>query len=279
MEKERNNVKQAIMKAGGALFFTLRDYREKKIENERLSLLSVLLLKSISSSASPVLQKVAFSVAREQKSDGGWVGVEDTAWRLALLGYYEKYRVQRLNGLRWLDSWQLSDGGWGRSSRDRARIPVTGTVLFLAPDIPGCDRAFKWLEQEILKEMELSPILSYKLAFTVLAGRNQAEGTGGISRDVLERVKVHLVRQQDVSGGWRYCQNHPVGPTPFCTALALAALTGNSSEKDEESMRKGATWLLEHQIDNGLWAEHYIEEGSAWALYALSEYYRLYPEK
>jgi len=33
-------------------------------------------------------------------------------------------------------------------------------------------------------------------------------------------------------------------------------------------------WIKRNQLGDGLWADHYIEEGSAWCFYALTEGYK-----
>ncbi len=263
--------KNAIIKSTGALLLTLKEYIKKKIELERIARLSVLLIKSNSHFANPLFKSIALRITREQKKDGGWVGVEDAIWNLSLLKEYDEFVENYYKGLKWLLS-QKVEGGWGKNHRDIARIPLTGNLLYLIPEISGGENTLQWLTEEMKKEMKCSPILTYKTAFTLMALKKC--GDKNSSTPFLLNMQKCLVSQQETDGGWGPWKKHPVGPSPYCTAVSLLGLLQYPSEIAKKSINKGAKWLLKHQLDNGLWPEHYIEEGSAWSLYALSKYYR-----
>jgi len=263
--------KNAIVKSTGALLLTLKEYIKKEIELERVARLIVLLIKSNSCFTNSIFKSIASRIAREQKKDGGWVGVEDTIWNLSMLKEYDEFVENYYKGLKWLLS-QKVKGGWGKSHRDIARIPLTGNLLYLIPEISGRKETLKWLIKEMKKEIKGSPILTYKIAFTLMALKKCRDKN--LSESFLLNMKKCLISQQEINGGWGPCKEHPVGSSPYCTAISLLGLLQYPSEIIKKSINKGAEWLLKHQLDNGLWPEHYIEEGSAWSLHALSEYYK-----
>ncbi len=83
-----------------------------------------------------------------------------------------------------------------------------------------------------------------------------------------------LISQQNEDYGWGYCQRQPVGSTPFCTGVAITGLLQYPDKVAPEVIANGLKWIEENQLEEGLWPDHYIEEGSVWAFYALTEGYK-----
>ena len=48
---------------------------------------------------------------------------------------------------------------------------------------------------------------------------------------------------------------------------------------DPKVITKGLKWIEKNQLQDGLWPDHYIEEGSIWSFYALTEGYKLLKER
>lgn len=261
-----------IQKGLSALFLVLTQYLQKNIELERIARVAVLLIKSGVNPNNSLFRKIAERCLSGQKEDGGWIGVEDTIWCVSLLKNYEDFSLPYTRGLDWLKSQKLKTGGWGRTNRDIGRIPITGTLLYLLPELS--ERAdLDWLENEWKREFASEPKLTYKAAFTLMAFRscNARFRDTRLFSDTLE----WLAHQQNDDSGFGPFQGQPVGSTPFNTGVAITGLLQYPEKTDRNIITNGIKWIEEKQLEDGLWPDHYIEEGSAWALYALTEGYRL----
>jgi len=65
-----------------------------------------------------------------------------------------------------------------------------------------------------------------------------------------------------------------VGSTSFCTGVVIRALLEYPDRIDLNVIANGLEWIEKNQLEEGLWPDHYIEEGSAWAFYALAGGYK-----
>ena len=113
------------------------DFIDRNMEIDRLSQLGYVLLRTTELLPEQYPQKqniiddLFTKILEEQKEDGGWKDVEETMWALAVLKY-SKRNIKSLNdGYGWLEKQKNSFGGWGRNSRDCARIPVTCRIAIL----------------------------------------------------------------------------------------------------------------------------------------------------
>ena len=272
MSQNNNKTYQvAIQKGLSALFLTLRQYLVKHIEPERIVRVAVLLKLSGVNQNNSVFQEIAKRCLTEQKDDGGWIGVEDSVWCVAFLEDFEEYSKAYKNGLIWLNNQKLKNEGWGKIKRDIGRIPITGLLLYLLPELSNVD-SLKWLESEWKREFSLNPKLTYKSAFTLMAfKRNDYQFLDSyLFNDTLD----WLIFQQNEDYGWGCCQGHPVGSTPFCTGVAITGLLQYPDKIDPNVIVNGLKWIEKNQLEEGLWPDHYIEEGSGWAFYALTEGYK-----
>ena len=93
--------------------------------------------------------------------------------------------------------------------------------------------------------------------------------------DLLNNTIDWLQSQQNEDYGWGPCKGQPIGSTPFCTGVALIGLLQYPDKIDQSIISNGLNWIENNQLENGLWPDHYIEEGSIWSLYALTEGYKL----
>jgi hypothetical protein len=270
--KRNSRIHQIVIQKGlTALFLILKQYLEKQIELERIVRDGVLLKKSGVSPKNSIFLEIAKRCLAEQKDDGGWIGVEDTVWCVAFLKNYEEYSREYKMGLDWLKIQRLENGGWGKTNRDIGRIPITGTLLYLLPELSDVKR-LNWLEHEWEREFDINPRLTYKGAFTLMAFKS-SDAQFPDTR-LFHETLDWLTSQQNEDYGWGACRGHPVGSTPFSTGVAITGLLQYPENIDRNVIANGLTWIEKNQLEEGLWPDHYIEEGSAWALYALTEGYK-----
>ena len=270
--QDTNNFQITIHNGVAALSLLLKQYIKKGIEIERSVKVATILIKSGASKQNSVLKEIAERCILKQNNDGGWIGVEDSFWSVAFLREFnEQYFHSCSRGLDWLKSQRRENSSWGKTNRDNGRIPITGALLYLLPDLSNVD-SFKWLEREWAKEFSMNPKMTYKGAFSLMALKSS--GYKFLDRNLFDNTIEWLVSQQNDDYGWGPCKKHPVGSTPFCTGVALIGLLQFPDKVDRKVLSKGLQWIQNSQLDDGLWPDHYIEEGSAWCFYALSEGYK-----
>lgn len=248
------------------LSFVLSSFVRNEMELERVSRVAVLSMKSGLGTNSPVFQKIAQICIAQQKTDGGWVDVEDSVWNTAFLKEYGSFSKEYTGGLDWLKQQQLEDGSWGRSRRDKGRIPITGNLLFLLPGLSS-KKSLLWLENAWRKDFLTNPKLTYKAAFFLMAIQLDYQSA---NETLLVDTVAWLASQQNKDLGWGPWKGHPVGSSPFCTGIALTGLLQYPDRVEKSIVEKGLKWLEKNQQENGLWPDHYIDEGSAWSFYALT---------
>ena len=232
----------------------------------------MLLRQSGVNANNSIFKKIARRCLAKQKNDGGWIGVEDSILCVAFLREFEEYEYKNAfkSGLNWLEKQKLKEGGWGKTKRDAGRIPITGILLYLLPELSNIDSC-RWLENEWKKEFGLHPRLTYKGAFTLMAlKRNNHQF---IDNDLLDNSLNWLICQQNEDRGFGPWKGHSMGSDPWCTGVSIIGLLQYPSKVPERAVSNGLEWLKEKQLPNGLWPYHYIEEGSGWALYALARGY------
>lgn len=262
---------ETVRKGLASLLAVLRQYLDKEIEVERISRVAVLLIKSGANANNFVFQEIAARCSREQKSDGGWIGVEDSFWSVAFLKEFNCYFQEYERGLDWLKAQKLKNAAWGKTTRDTGRIPITGALLYLLPELSS-NASFEWLEREWKREFLLNPKLTYKGAFSLMALKSN--GYQFLDGNLFDKTISWLVTQQNDDYGWGPSKSHPVGSTPFCTGVVLTGLLQYPDRVNRSVIVNGLKWIQKNQLKDGLWPDHYIEEGSAWSFYALTEGYK-----
>lgn len=268
---DQNINENSIRKCVTALSSLLVSYKTKEIDLERMARVAVLIIKSGGSKYSPILAEVANLSLKQQKKDGGWIGVEDSAWSVAVLKEYKEHSQAYNRGLDWIKEQQLPSGSWGKTNRDFGRITVTAIALFLLPEL-STEGSLRWLEEEWKKEFSLNSKLTYKCAFSLMAIKEA--GYQFTDSALFDNSLKWLENQQNEEQGWGPFKGHPVGSTPFCTGIALTGLLQHADKVDRNVIANGLKWIERNQLEDGLWADHYIEEGSAWCFYALTEGYK-----
>ncbi|MBE3086635.1 MAG: terpene cyclase/mutase family protein [Bacteroidetes bacterium] len=251
---------------------TIKDFLQKDIELTRICRLALLLRESGVNPNAILFKKIAEKCIKMQKDDGGWSDVPETMWCASFLSLSKEYVNSVEKALKWINEQSHETQGWGKSIRDSARIPITGLILYFLPQISS-DTYLRWLEGEWKKEWQSEPCLNYKAALTLMAFyKNNYHPK---DNEVISKTVHWLAHQQNDDGGWGPWKGHPVGSDPWCTGICLVSLLHYPDELPQKVLRNGLEWIKENQLPNGLWAYHYIEDGSAWALYALTMGYSL----
>ncbi len=268
MDASKNipEIETAIQRSIVSLSQIVREFLPKGIELTRICRVAVLLKESGVNPNATLYRKLAEKCIDLQRDDGGWTDVEETIWCTSLLNFFEEFSGPVEKALEWLGRQRHNYGGWGKSTRDSARIPVTGLLLYLLPQLSS-DENLEWLENKWYQEQELEPCLTYKAAFILMAlNQNNYHPQ---NQDLISKTVPWLYGQQNDDGGWSPWKGHPVGSDPWCTGIGMVGLLQYPDEIPQEVLYEALKWLREKQLPNGLWPYHYIEEGSSWALYAL----------
>lgn len=270
--KASSEIKTIIHRSVISLTQIIMNFLQKEIELTRICRLVVLLKESGVNPNTILFKKVAKRCLEMQNNDGGWSDVTETMWCASLLNLSNEYIIPVKRAIKWISAQSHDTKGWGKSIRDSARIPITGLILYLLPQL-SLDIYLKWLENEWKKEWQFKPCLNYKGAFTLMAFYKNNYYPE--DNEIISKTVRWLAKQQNDDGGWGPWKDHPVGSDPWCTGICLVSLLNYPDELPQEALRNGLEWIKEKQLPNGLWAYHYIEDGSAWALYALTMGYSL----
>ena len=206
---------------------------------------------------------------QQQQSDGGWTGPEETAWAIGGIKLMQGIGSPIIpSAVQWLHSVRHPGGGWGRHLRDRPRIPITGLLLHLLPELAD-EKAVNWLKNEWRKDFQGDTRLTYKGGFFLLG--LSASGVSVDDCSLIKETYPFLADEQNKDGGFGPWKGHPVGSDPWSTGIVLLGLLSYPELVKREVIEKVVNWLAENQLPNGLWPYHYIEEGSAYAYWGLVE--------
>jgi squalene cyclase len=272
VSKTSSEIETIIHRSAISLTQIIKNFLQKEIELTRVCRLAVLLKESGINPNTILFKKIAEKCFEMQNDDGGWSDIPETMWCVSLLNLSSEYKIPVKRAINWISGQSQGMQGWGNSRRDSGRIPITGLILWLLPQISS-DAYLKWLENEWKKEWQSRPCLNYKAAFTLMAfNKNNYHSA---DNEIISKTVLWLAEQQNEDGGWGPWKNHPVGSDPWCTGICLVSLIHFSDELPQKVLMKGLEWIKEKQLPNGLWAYHYIEDGSSWAFYALTMGYNL----
>ena len=261
-----SQIETAIQRSIVSLSQIVREFLPKGIELTRLCRVAVLLKRSGVNPDTTLYHRLAEKCIDLQRDDGGWTDVEETIWCTSFLSFSGELSGSLGKALEWLGRQRHNDGGWGKSIRDSARIPVTGLLLHLLPQLSS-DDDLNWLENKWREERKFEPHLTYKAAFVLMA-HNQSDYHPE-NRNLISEIVQWLSGQQNEDGGWGPWKGHPIGSDPWCTGIDIAGLLQYPDRVPQEVLWKALKWIKGKQLPNGLWPYHYIEDGSSWALYAL----------
>jgi len=207
-------------------------------------------------------------IRETQHDDGGWTNVPETVLLSVICRLRPTLHDCYLAALSWLRNVRGSDGGWGMSERDISRIPTTGLLLYLLPELSD-QKAINWLKNEWRKDFEGNTRLTYKGGFFLLG--LSASGVSIDDCSLIKETYSFLADEQNKDGGFGPWKDHPIGSDPWSTGIVLLGLLSYPESVKREVIEKAVNWLAENQLPNGLWPYHYIEEGSAYAYWGLVE--------
>ncbi len=261
------------MKAGRALLRSICSLRSmivemhaKGLELGRITKTSAILL-SVGVTCNSIPNELVSRCYREQEQDGGWKGIVDTMWNLYFLRQISVSPDTDIicRAIEYLNSNINKHGLWGRSRRDMSRIPVSGMILTLLPELATGER-LNLLEKLWLSEMRS---LTYKAAYVLMAfdKAKYVPYTGGL---VSETVNWLLSNQRE-DGGFSPWREHPVESNVFCTGVAIVGLSKYCDVLMKPALNSALKWLVSNQLPHGLWPYHEIEDGSSWGCWSLHE--------
>lgn len=264
-----NYVSPLLHKAVPSLIRSLESLLDKNNEPLRIARVGTCLLLSGGDRNNHIILKSESRLFITQQEDGGWIDTEETIWSLAFLkqlGHGNEEYFHR--GLIWLHNQRHGKGGWGRSKRDIPRIPVTGLLLRLLPQLSD-QRAVNWLKNEWRNDLQGDTPVTYKGGFFLmgLAGSKVPVESCALIRETCS----YITKEQNNDGGFGPWKDHPIGSDPWSTGIVLLGLLSYPELVKREVIEKVVNWLAEKQLPNGLWPYHYIDEGSAYAFWGLVE--------
>ena len=257
-----------LEKAARGLAHFLYQGIQQRLEPVRLARAGYALLASGCSArgAFPGDSLSTYLVGSQQK-DGGWADVEETLWCLGYLSAFgEGYEDQSDSGKKWLASVRLPCGAWGKSERDRPRIPVTALASVLVPEVVDSS-ALKWLANQWEADLASPTQLTYKGAFYLLT---QAHSKASQDDELVIRTITRLSEEQEDNGGFGPWKGHPAGSDPWSTGTVLWGLSRVSEIIPRHAVERALSWLKTKQLPNGLWPYHYLDDGTAMALIGIS---------
>jgi len=203
-------------------------------------------------------------IAEAQRDDGGWASVEETVWCVAALDRLDGRSAAVHRGIAWLEGQRTPDGVWGRTSREEANYVLSGFALTLVPQLatgPADDWFHRVWERDLGQDLQLT----YKAAL-YLASTSRDLAGAALRRRTIE----FLSAQQNSDGGFAPWKDHPIGSDAWSTGICLVGLSTCGSECNE-TVRRAASWLTRTQLDTGYWRYHYLDEGTSFAYWGLSE--------
>lgn len=233
---------------------------KRSLETGRIviSAKSILYIGALGSEV--LLHEAAYSIGKNQRTDGGWTDPEETAWACAVLGDVKSQADSSVHAaIKWLDSTRKYNGGWGQHERDKARIKTTALIAALVPDVVT-SQDIDWLIEEWQQDFSSPVRLSYKAGFFLLAVPE------GRADDLVDQTIAHLAEDQNADGGFAPWRNHPIGSDPWSTGVVLWGLSRWVNRFDRAVIEKALAWLEKTQLPNGYWAYHYLDDGTSIAL-------------
>jgi len=210
--------------------------------------------------ASDIFSKVTDQLIEAQRMDGGWSDPEETAWAAGVIRALKGDKDAGLAAAKsWLKSERKAGGGWGRHPRDMARIPITGLISALVPEVIE-QRDMDWMRSEWQRDFEGPVRLSYKGGFFLLGTPRNQENA------LVFRTIEHLAKDQNEDGGFGPWKGHPIGSDPWSTGVVLWGLSRWIKHVDPVVIEKALEWLRKTQLPSGYWPYHYLDDGTSLAL-------------
>lgn len=249
-----------IASATRALIAFLDDKVDRPFEALRLARTELALTIAGGKQESFVFSRLVARLDKKQSSDGGWSDPEETAWAAGLIRAVRGEKDAGFEAAKgWLRSERKAGGGWGRHPRDMARIPITGLVVALVPEVIE-QRDVDWMRSEWQRDFEGPVRLSYKGGFFLLGTPRDQENA------LVFRTIEHLAKDQNEDGGFGPWKGHPIGSDPWSTGVVLWGLSRWIEHVDPVVIEKALDWLRKTQLPSGYWPYHYLDDGTSLAL-------------
>jgi hypothetical protein len=243
----------------------IAEMNRKNLDLKRITkTASLLLLSGLSNNSIPA--SIIERCLKKQQKDGGWVSTTDTLWNAYFLKLLDPLQYKKNIGkaLNFITLQENKEGLWGRCRRDISRIPVTGIIVYLFPQLAGEQKLLK-LEQ-LWQEEKNS--LTYKAGYTLMAFK--AADYQPQDRFLTAGTARWLMENQREDGGFAPWKNHPVHSDVFCTSIATLGLLQYKETVPEAVFRQAYHWLIKNRLATGIWPYHEMEDGASWGLYTLS---------
>lgn len=270
-ETTRAKLNFATFRAAASLRNMVSEMLKKQLDLKRITKTASMLITS-GVTANSLSDEIALRCVSQQGDDGGWISIPDTMWNSFFLKCYDRHRFSESleRAIAYLDVNAGNTGLWGRSRRDMERIPISGMLLYLHPELVNDNRM---CSLERLWESEKNS-LTYKAAYTLQAFRS----TGYMPTNTLLIAETlnWLASNQRDDGSFAPWRDHPVASDVYCTALSVLGLTSYPDITHAETIRKAVDWITRTQLPSGIWPFHEIEDGASWALAALNKARYLY---
>jgi prenyltransferase beta subunit len=108
--------------------------------------------------------------------------------------------------------------------------------------------------------------LTYKGGFFLAALAPDHE-----EQSLLRKTARYLHSQPNADGGFGPWRGHPIGSDPWSTGVCLVGLSRFPELADLNVVKRAVQWLIDTQLESGYWPYHFIDEGTAYAYWGLSE--------
>jgi len=259
---------EVVKRATGQLAHFVQLALHQQLEPVRVARAAYALLSCGCSRNVPFLgHTVSSYLTAAQRSDGGWVDVEETAWCLGYLSAFgDRYIIEVANGRNWLASVRLPCGAWGKCERDQPRITLTALISTLAPETVDAS-GLEWLTKQWKADLANPVQFTYKGAFFLIALMHELAPHDD---ELLDQTLAHLCAEQEVDGGFAPWKGHPAGGDPWTAGIVLWGLSKFAKRVPAGILERTAAWLQSRQLPDGLWAYHYLDDGTSMALIGLS---------
>lgn len=259
-EKIHPHINNVIFRGTHRLARFIDDALNRSLEPVRLARAGWALLSVGTGPAAPFWRRVTRRLLEARRADDGWADPEETAWAIGLIRFTKERNSDGISSAtRWLESVRAAGGGWGRHPRDQARIPITGLISVLVPEVVK-KTDLDWMTTEWQRDFESPVRLSYKAGFFLLAMAQRQEN------DLVVRTISHLISDQNDDGGFGPWKGHPIGSDPWSTGVVLWGLSKWIDHIDAMVIEKALAWLRNTQLPSGYWPYHYLDDGTSLAL-------------
>ena len=252
-----------LARAQGCLERSIEGMIRRTADAERVARVGVL--------CPPLAPRSVPLVRDKQNRDGGWIDAEDTIWCTALLAGTETGGGSSFSdAVSWLASHRTPVGAWGRNERDQPRIPLSAIALRFIGDAIGEQADWQRIDALWSADLDAEIRLSYKGGFFLCCQDSLSDASA-----LAKRTVEYLHSEANEDGGFGPWKDHPVGSDPWSTGVCLAGLARFPEIADRVVVGRAVDWLVSTQLPSGYWPCHFIDEGTAYAYWGLSEAVKL----